>query len=129
MTDLYHPDNSMDDVEALVRAAGKYVGTSVDLRPRVLEAARVQCLERRAQHCLGRVALFIALLAAFTATLRFDVLDIPVAMNGESIIANAEELIGPASVSRPRTGDGDWRIIDAFTKLRRQQAQRLRFEI
>jgi hypothetical protein len=28
-----------------------------------------------------------------------------------------------------RTGDGDWRIIDAFMKLRRQQAQLLRFEI
>lgn len=119
----------MADVEALVRAAGSYVGASEDLRPRVLEAARTQCAELRTQSCLRRVALFVVLLAVFTTAVRTDHDGSPLGGYGQSMMAEFEQLIVPAANATPRNGDADWRILDAFTKLRRQQAQLLRFEI
>lgn len=119
----------MDDVEALVRAAGGYVGASEDLRPRVLEAARMQCAERRTQSCLRRVALFVVLLAVFTTAFQPEQVASPLSGYGQAMMANFDEWIVPAANATPRNGDADWRILDAFTKLRRQQAQLLRFEI
>ena len=48
-----------------------------------------------------------------------------------SILASAgfDELFAPTSASSVRSGDGDWRMIDAFTELRRQQAQLLRLAL
>lgn len=129
MTSSHPWDNSMDDVEALVRAAGGYVGASEDLRPRVLEAARMQCAERRTQSCLRRVALFVVLLAVFTTAFQPEQVASPLSGYGQAMIANFDEWIVPAANATPRNGDADWRILDAFTKLRRQQAQLLRFEI
>ena len=121
-------DNS-DDVEAILRAASGYVVASDDLRPRVLEAVRAQCSERRTQNHLGRIALFVMLLVVFTVGLRPDPTHPFRALSGPSSAAGVAELISPVSASIPRSGDGDWRIVDAFTKLRRQQAQVLRLEI
>jgi hypothetical protein len=36
------------------------------------------------------------------------------------------DLDAPLNAASLRTGDGDWRMLDAFTELRRQQAQLLR---
>lgn len=129
MTSSPNWDNSMDDVEALVRAAGSYVGASEDLRPRVLEAARMQCAERRTQSCLRRVALFVVLLAVFTTAYQPEEIGSPLSSYGQAMMADFDEWIVPAANATPRNGDADWRILDAFTKLRRQQAQLLRFEI
>jgi hypothetical protein len=114
------------DVEAIVRAAGHYVRASDDLRPRVLEAARAQCGEQRAQRCIRHLAVFCLLLAMFTSfwPSRLN-LDQPRA-GGMLIAAGFNRLLIPPEAAEVRHGDGDWRLIEAFTELRRQQAQVLR---
>ena len=127
MTEMY--DQPLDDVEALVKAAGQYVRASDDLRPRVLEAARMCCGEQRAQRCLRHVAAFTCLLALFNVALRQPFHDEPSRANEMLMAAGFHEAVSPTSATSIRNGDGDWRMIDAFTKLRRQQAQLLRLEI
>lgn len=110
----------------MIRAAGGYVGVTDDLRPRVLEAARLQRRERWAQRCVYRVAMFTLLVAFFTAADQGG-LGFPRSNSGTLVARHFEELVEPASSAAPRSGDGDWRMIEAFTELRRQQAQALRF--
>jgi hypothetical protein len=114
-----------DGVEAMIRAAGQYVRPTDDLRPRVLEAARLQCGERSAKRRICHISLFILLLTFFTAA--DQGLDIRQSRRtGMLAAAGFDKLISPAAAATPRSGDGDWRMIDAFTELRRQQAQLLR---
>src|SRR5262245_58913900 len=67
-TDPNDPGSS--EIESLIRAAGGYVGASDDLRPRVLEAARLQRHERRAQRWLRRSAVAVLLIAMVGSVLR-----------------------------------------------------------
>jgi hypothetical protein len=122
-------DENSNDVEALVRAAGHYVAASDKLRPRVLEAARMETSEQRSRHCLRHVTLFALLLVLFTAESRQVWDDRQVAAASNSASAAYYEAISPVSATTTRNGDGDWRIIDAFIKLRQAQAQLLRAEI
>jgi hypothetical protein len=122
-------DDAQDGVEAMVRAAGPYVRASDDLRPRVLEAARFQRGEQWARRCIRHVAVFTMLMAFFTAA------DQP-GLDGRrsrptAMLAAAgfDEFLTPATTVTPRSGDGDWRMIEAFTELRRQQAQMLRLAL
>jgi hypothetical protein len=128
VTEFRTPNNSWEDIELLVRRAGGYVRPSEDLRPRVLEAARLQRIEQQSQSCLRQVAVFIALLTFFTTIYRPEKGLTSVATIEQSVPYDRESGEMPLAAS-PRAGDGDWRMIDAFTKLRRQQAQLLRFEI
>jgi hypothetical protein len=128
VTELQTGNNSWEDIELLVRRAGGYVSPSEDLRPRVLEAARLQRAEQRGQSCLRQVAAFIALLTLFTTIYRPEESSTSLVAFEQSVSFDQESGEMQSAVS-PRTGDGDWRMIDAFTKLRRQQAQLLRFEI
>jgi hypothetical protein len=127
VTEIY--DQPLDDIEALVKAAGQYVRASDDLRPRVLEAARMQCGEQRAQRCIRHLAVCTCLVAFFNIAIwqRWD--DEPSRPNAMLTAAGFHEVFSPAAAVSIRNGDGDWRMIDAFTKLRRQQAQLLRLEI
>ncbi|MGE3243607.1 MAG: hypothetical protein AB7G28_20910 [Pirellulales bacterium] len=116
------------DVEALIRSAGGYVRASDDLRPRILEAARLQRHERRAQRWLRRAAVVVLLLATVGGTLEQD--------NARStrpigivMAAGFDEFFVPTAVASVGATDGDWRMIDAFTELRRQQAQVLRLSL
>jgi hypothetical protein len=111
----------------MIRAAGQYVRATDDLRPRVLEAARVQRGERWAQRCICRVGMFTLLLAFFTAADRHGIGFPQSHPTGALMAGGFDELISPAASAAPRSGDGDWRMIEAFTELRRQQAQVLRF--
>lgn len=129
MTESCYWNEPLDDVEAMVLAAGQFVGASDDLRPRVLEAARLQCGERRAQSCLRHVAVFVALLALFTAEFREGLDDQRSRLCPRLVAVGVDDLNSPAPPATMRNGDGDWRMIDAFTKLRRHQAQLLRLEI
>jgi hypothetical protein len=106
----------------MVRAAGQHVRASDDLRPRILEAARLGCGEQWAQRCMRRVAMFVLLLACFTATgpQGFDAQSSR--RRGLLVAAGFYELSSPIAAAAPRNGDGDWRMIDAFAELRRQQA-------
>lgn len=116
------------DIEAQIRAAGDYVRASEDLRPRVLEAARLQRHERQAQRWLRRVAVIVLLAATAGATLRQS--DAPrVRPIGIVMAAGFDEFFMPTAVASAHSADGDWRMIDAFTELRRQQAQVLRLAL
>jgi hypothetical protein len=113
-------------VEAMIRAAGQYVCPTDDLRPRVLEAARLQRGERSAKRCLCQVGMLMLLLAFFAAV--DQGLDFPQSRRtGMLAAAGFDKLVSPAADATPRRGDGDWRMIDAFTELRRQQAELFRF--
>jgi hypothetical protein len=114
------------EIEAMVQAAGTYVVASRDLRPRVLETARAECRERRAQRSIRRVALVVALFAAFTAPsggsedTRCPAL--LAALDSDHIFSQAESKVA-------RGGDLSWSMVEAFTDLRRQQANALRLEL
>src|SRR5215217_1007222 len=70
-------DEQVSEVEAIVRSAGNYVHASKDLRPRVLETARLTNGERRARRCIRQVALAAALLTwvVTTSVNKFDMRD------------------------------------------------------
>lgn len=116
-------------VEALVRAAGAYVHATDDLRPRVLEAARLQCGERSARRRIRHLATTLLLLAMLTLA---DQSNRDVRYSARPTVlaaASFDDLFAPPMAAVPRSGDGDWRMIDAFTELRRQQAEALRFAL
>jgi len=113
----------------MVRAAGQYVGASDDLRPRVLEAVRLQCGEQWTRRCLRHAALVVVLLALVTAEFRQGWDEQRSPFNVGMVNVSFDAIISPTPAAVSRSGDGDWRLIDAFTKLRRQQAQVLRLEI
>lgn len=114
-------------VEAVIRSAGHYVRASDDLRPRVLEAARLQRSEQSAKRCIWRAGLCIFLLALVTAADQRGLDSSRSPGDGVLVADGLSELMLPAVSTTPRSGDGDWRLIDAFTELRRQQARVLRF--
>jgi hypothetical protein len=110
----------------MVRTAGEYVRASDDLRPRVLEAARFRCGEQRAQRLIQRVVMCIVLLVwCFAAEQKH--FETQQSYSTAMLAASGfDELDVPLNAASLRTGDGDWRMLDAFTELRRQQAQLLR---
>jgi len=122
-------DESSGDIEAIVHAAGQYIAVSDNLRPRVLEAIRLQQGEQRTQHCLRHVALFVILLALFTSEFRQGFDDQRTPFNVRLVQVGEDEANSSDPSTITRSGDADWHMIDAFTKLRRQQAQLLRLEI
>jgi hypothetical protein len=123
--DLYEDVEAM--IRAMIRAAGQYVRASDDLRPRVLEAARCRSCEKWARRRIRHLAVFVLLLSFFTAVDRHN-LDIQRSRpSGMLASTGFNELFSATAI--PRSGDGDWRMIDAFTNLRRQQAQVLRFSL
>ena len=127
MVDLQVGGARFDEIEAMVRAAGHYVRASDDLRPRVLEAARLQYHESRARRRIGRIALCVCLLAITTATSGPN-RDAQETRSSKLLVAaGLDNLFAPKSVAPAGGVDGDWRMLDAFTELRRQQARLLGF--
>jgi hypothetical protein len=117
-------DGEVGDVEELIRSAGNYVQVSTDLRPRVLEAARLRGGERRARSVVRKAALVAALLMwCVTASIRS--LDMPDNLRELTIVAAGAY---PASASHASGGNNDvgWSLVDAFTELRCRQADVLR---
>jgi hypothetical protein len=129
VTEHFGWDDSLDEVESLLREAGDYVRASEDLRPRVLEAARVQRGERRAQRWIRHLAVVVLYLALITAIGRQEFDAERTRPMGILAAAGFHEFFSPAAIAATRCGDGDWRMLDAFTKLRRQQAEVLRFAL
>jgi hypothetical protein len=85
--------------------------------------------EQRSKHCLRHVTLFALLLALFSTVFRQVWDDPQTASASNSASADYYDAISPVSATTTRNGDGDWRIIDAFIKLRQVQAHLLRAEI
>jgi hypothetical protein len=111
------------DLEALIRGANNYVRPSEDLRPRVLEAARQAAGERRARMLVGRLAALVIVTATLITSLN------PHIQPG-FLVASQAAISLEAPVFPPNgEAEGDassWRMVEAFTQLRRQHAQLLR---
>jgi hypothetical protein len=122
MTDFREWDGEMGDVQDLIRSAGNYVQVSKDLRPRVLEAARLKTGERRARSVVRKTALIAALLMWFT-TASIRSLDMPENLRELTIVATGAM---PASHVSGGNGDVGWSLVNAFTELRGRQAEVLR---
>jgi hypothetical protein len=120
----YEPCN---DIEALVRSAADYVQVSKDLRPRVVDAARLTSGERRTRRYIRQMALVAALLTwcVTTSVNRFDMRD----DLRELTFATASSY--PISSNRFSSGAGDaaWVLVDAYTDLRGRQADVLRLKL
>jgi hypothetical protein len=127
VVELYRGCEPLDDIEAMIRAAGDYVQASEDLRPRVLESARRQRCERRTQRWMGRLAMVVVLATVLTASERHR--------GGEARQTLASVAVYRASFPAPPAGSGDvssdvgWGMVDAFTEMRRQQSQALRLSM
>lgn len=129
MTDARDWYESDGDVEALIRAAGEYVRASDDLRPRVLEAARMQWRERRMRRWIRHAAVLVLTLAFSSAAGQQGLEGERPRPIGIVAAAGFDEWLSPTAVVSPRSGDGDWRMFEAFSELRRQQAQVLRLAL
>ena len=107
-----------EDVEALVRAAGNYVRPSEELRPRVLESARMEASERKALRRIWQAALALMLFASFSTTISGPW------TGGSSFSADLLQV--QAEVRAAGTDAAGWSLVDSFTDLRRRQAALLR---
>lgn len=105
--------DAWEDVELLIRAAGRYVVPSEDMRPRVLEAARVESDERKARRRVWHMAIAIGVLGAMFIVANDRTSVLPIFSHG--MLANSD--LHPAE-----EGAAGWGIVDAFTDLRRRQA-------
>ena len=116
---------SFGDVEAMVRSAGEYVRASADLRPRVLETARLQNGERRARRHIGHSAVFASLLALFT-TSAINRLETPDSFRQLAMVAATSHTYAGSSA---KSGESGWALVEAYTELRRRQAEVLRLTL
>lgn len=113
--------DAFDEIERAVRAAAGYVRASDDLRPRVLESARVQRCERRAQRWIRQAAVFVVLLATVTASIR-PTLDSSAFHQANWLFAGSDAIFSHAGAKTAHGGDLAWGLVDSFTELRRRQA-------
>lgn len=122
MSDPIRDHDSFDSIESLIRAAGNYVQPTRDLRPRVLEAAREHCDDRRAEQKLGAFAIALLLLASFSSpAIRYVAL-----MRTASAGPSAIEMHRRALAYEAQADMGaNWGLTEAFSELRRAQANRL----
>jgi hypothetical protein len=116
---------SFDDLEAMILAAGGYVQASDDLRPRVLESARAQGRERRAQRWVRRVAVCVSVLAGLAATANPP---LEVASIDQQMLLDAAgaQNASSAKTSATQPGDIGWGMVKAFTEFRRRQSSAFR---
>lgn len=112
-----------DDVEDLVRQAGGYVRPSDELRPRVIEAARAESSERRAQRRIWQAALALAVWGIIsTATAGPLSTDSPFSAG----MLHAQAELRQADMHQAEIGAAGWGMVESFTDLRRRQADLLR---
>lgn len=119
---MWQADPPLSQIESVIRAARWFVRPSDDLRPRTLEAARCYCNDRRAEQKLGGFLVAALLLLSFTspAVQYVSVLRIRAAAPSSTEIHDrAIEF-----ASRREIGS-HWGMAEAFTHLRRVQANRL----
>jgi hypothetical protein len=121
----WHDDIS--EVEAMIRSAGDYVKVSRDLRPRVLDKARLVSGERRVRRYIRHVGLVAALLTwSVTATVdrmnsASDIRELTLATATAYPTVNSHVNGGAAEAA--------WVLVDAFTEVRGKQAEVLRLKL
>jgi hypothetical protein len=115
------------EIEALVRQAGNYVRASDDLRPRVLETARAERRERRAQSWLWQAAFSVVLLGMLAAAMgqRREV----TAARQPGAALEASQVCAREEAAAATGRDVTWELVDAFTKLRQRHAALLRLAL
>lgn len=102
-------DLESNDIEALLRSAGEYVRPSDDLRPAVLEQARVARAEWRAQNWVWYVGLSIALCIVIVGQVQLEP------------TTDFDVKSAPVSASQRDENPG-WYTVDRFNAVRRRQA-------
>jgi hypothetical protein len=120
--DLYDPSS---ELESLLRGAGKIVRPSEDLRPRVLENARLIRYERSMQSYLVRLALALTLLLVLTTSLRNpdDARPPQWPMSAQASASDSTEHAAGMG------NESAWDAVDSFRALRRRQAELLRLAL
>jgi hypothetical protein len=125
MTDAFdHNDapRDFDSVESLIHAACGYVQPTDDLRPRTLEAARAACRQRRSNYHFGCLAIVVVLLA-LCGFPHGDTSSETVLLARVSTSIRHFDLQQQASLRVLQTGlDPGWAFFEAFSELRRKQA-------
>jgi hypothetical protein len=117
-------EGSIEEVEALVRAAGRYVGASEGLRPRVLEGARTERAEKRVRHRVVQlmgVVIFSTIVTGVGETPRSSHGEVQSPFVGDLQSLNRRA----AEMAEDGRGPG-WGLVDAFVELRHEQSDRLR---
>lgn len=106
-------DLEANDIEALLRSAGDYVRPSDDLRPAVLEQARVARAEWRAQSWVWCVALSVTVWVGILSQMRWE--------------RTNDFEVTPASSSSTlqREENPGWHTVERFNAVRRRQASLL----
>jgi len=112
------------EVEAMIRSAGEYVQVSRDLRPRVIDKARLTNSERRVRRYIRHAGLVAAVLT-WIVTATVD------RMNGASEWCEVTLTTATkTSTTTVRAGTGGdepaWCLVNGFTELRGKQAEVLR---
>jgi hypothetical protein len=117
------PPESIARAERIVRAAGKYIEPSDDLRPRVLEAARDVCADRRSR----RSILMWTLVGAVAMLLSTFFIDQYSQWHHRAQSPTTAEIQEDAvRISMRDRTSLDWGFLEAFVKLRGEQAEKLR---
>ena len=124
MIDLHNDYDPLREIESLVRSAGDYVHATDDLRPRVLETARVQYGERRARRFIRQIALALVLWT-LCANSGLHNSDIALAQQ----ISGTERMFQRVEAKAADSGDYGSGFVDAFLELRKEQAQILRMAL
>lgn len=102
------------DIEALIRAAGDYVQPSDDLRPRVLEEARITRAERRAQGWIWHGVLAVVLCVMVISEWRLQTL-------------RDLQTPEPAPALAQQPDNPGWHAVDRFNAIRHRQAGLLKW--
>ena len=115
--ELFDP---LDELESLVQMAGNFVRASDDLRPRVLETARLERRQRQVQQHFWQAAFVLVLLGMFSTSLS----DRIEAASSQAFGRAGDWLSSPDTVAS--TSGSTWEMVESFTELRRRQAEMLR---
>jgi len=112
---------AFSSLEQAIQAAANLVRPSSDLRPRVIEAAKERCGQKRAIRNAASVLVFVCLLAAFTAPLAMQLAD----HLKQTQAASSEEIRIQATQYAAQAGIGsNWGLSEAFTRERESQSHR-----
>jgi len=117
-------DEKFNEIEAIVRSAGNYVRVSNDLRPRVLERARLTNGERRTRRCIRDVGL-VAAFVIWSVTVSIGRLETEDNLSRLSLITATPCATAPSEV-RAGNDEAAWTLVDGFKELRTRQAAALR---
>ncbi len=126
MTESWESSEALELIEAAVREAGGFVQVSDDLRPRVLETSRLVRGEQRARCRIGKMACIAFVLALFISVAG-DRMLVSATHASNPLLMDADGVFSLAEAKSVR-GDVDftWGMVEAFTDLRRRQANSFR---